>query len=349
MRVYICHTYYHIYVALLKECALPDPGNADFLLSSYSNDFENLHERLAASSLCRKAFSFEEHGEEFFSELKKWHVNRGAFLNLFQRIIYFRKQAKLLAPFIPVDLKQYEDIYVFCDSDPIGYYLNAFKIPYHALEDGLDCLRYYDTARYDNRGMFPLKVWMAKHNIIFIQNGYAKYCLDMEVNAIEQLMFPVPKVKEESREKLADRLTKAQKEMIIRIFLPDADKLIKQLEGLPKGKETVLILTEPLCDMETRKRIFLDISKEYGKDCVKIFKVHPRDVLDYRNVFPEDIVLAEKFPMEVLNFLPVSFDRVVSVFTVPDQIRFAKRKIFLGEDFMDRYEAPEIHRQNETI
>ena len=43
------------------------------------------------------------------------------------------------------------------------------------------------------------------------------------------------------------------------------------------------------------------------------------------------------------------FDRVVTVFTVPTAIAFAKEKIFLGEDFMDRYEAPEIHRQNEQI
>lgn len=36
-----------------------------------------------------------------------------------------------------VDFKKYQDIYVFCDSDPIGYYLNYKKIHYHAVEDGL--------------------------------------------------------------------------------------------------------------------------------------------------------------------------------------------------------------------
>ena len=44
------------------------------------------------------------------------------------------------------------------------------------------CIQYYDTARYDNRGHFGLKAWMAAHNLIFIQNGYSKYCLDVEVN-----------------------------------------------------------------------------------------------------------------------------------------------------------------------
>ena len=54
--------------------------------------------------------------------------------------------------------------------------------------------------------------------------------------------------------------------------------------------------------------------------------------------------------MEVLNFIPgLTFDKVVSVFTVPHAIRFAGEIVYLGEDFMDKYEAPELHRQNEAI
>ena len=116
----------------------------------------------------------------------------------------------------------------------------------------------------------------------------------------------------------------------------------------------VLVLSEPLCDLETRERIFKDIIAEYG--CVQgqkaqiLIKPHPRDVLDYEKLFPECIVLDGKFPMEILNYIKdLVFDRVVTVFTVPDAILFAKEKIYLGEDFMDRYESPEIHRQNEQI
>ena len=54
--------------------------------------------------------------------------------------------------------------------------------------------------------------------------------------------------------------------------------------------------------------------------------------------------------MEILNYVEgLVFDKVISVFTVPSAIAFAKEKVFLGEDFMDQYEAPEIHRQNEQI
>ena len=51
--------------------------------------------------------------------------------------------------------------------------------------------------------------------------------------------------------------------------------------------------------------------------------------------------------MEIFNFLEDSqFDKIVSVFTQLDSIKFAKEKVFLGNDFMDKYEDPEIHRKN---
>lgn len=77
-----------------------------------------------------------------FPELAKYRVDKGnIFFNMLSRIRFTKEYARLEAPFVPVDLRQYEDIYVYCDSDPIGYYLNQNKIPYHAMEDGLNCLK----------------------------------------------------------------------------------------------------------------------------------------------------------------------------------------------------------------
>ena len=51
-RIYICHTYYHVYVTFLKELKLraeADPakkaGAATLVLSKMSNNFENLKSR----------------------------------------------------------------------------------------------------------------------------------------------------------------------------------------------------------------------------------------------------------------------------------------------------------------
>ena len=354
-RIYVCHTYYHVYVACLKELALPAAkrGRATLVLSTMSNDFGNLRERAKRCPLFEETVLFEEKEDTFFPELQKYHTDRGnLFLNMLSRIKYTKMLGRLEKPYVPVDFRQYRDIYVFCDSDPIGYYLNYEKIPYHALEDGLNCIQYYDTARYDNRGHFELKAWMAAHNLIFIQNGYSRYCLDMEINDRSVVPYPCDKYIEVPRAKLVERLTEEDKDILIRLFIEDLDELLGQLACGAKDK--ILVLSEPLCDLTVRRQIFADIIGKYGQGDGRqgqiLIKPHPRDVLDYTKEFAGHIVLSGMFPMEILNFIPgLRFRRVISVFTVPNGITCADEVLFLGEDFMDKYEAPELHRQNEQI
>ena len=354
-RIYVCHTYYHVYVACLKELALPEErqGRATLVLSTMSNDFGNLKERAEKCRLFEEVAMFDEKEDNFFPQLAKYHTDRGNIvLNMLARIRYTKLLGKLQEPYVPVNFREYKDIYVFCDSDPIGYYLSWRRIYYHAVEDGLNCIQYYDTARYDNRGHFGLKAWLAARNLIFIQNGYGKYCIDMEINDKSVVPYPCKKYIEQPRAALTERLTAEDKELLLRLFLEDMDGLMEKLNCGAEDK--VLVLSEPLCDLETRKRIFSDIIAQYGtvegRPAQILIKPHPRDVLDYAREFPQHIVLDAFFPMEMLNLIPgLRFRKVVSVFTVPDAIRFADEIVFLGEDFMDRYEAPELHRQNEAI
>lgn len=354
-RVYVCHTYYHVYVACLKELFRPkeQQGQAELVLSTMSNDFGNLKERAEKCGLFQAVYMFDEKEDVFFPELAKYHKDRGNLaLNMLARIKYTKMLGKLQEPYVPVDFARYEDVYVFCDSDPIGYYLSYKKIYYHAVEDGLNCIQYYDTARYDNRGHFAFKAWMAARNLIFIQNGYGKYCLDMEINDKSVVPYPCEKYIEQPRAQLVEHLTQEDKNILIHLFIENMDELQKKLDMGAEDK--VLVLSEPLCNLDVRKQIFTDIIEQYsevnGRKGQVLIKPHPRDVLDYVKEFPEHIVLSGMFPMEILNFIPgLRFKRVISVLTVPSGIQFAEEILFLGEDFMDHYEAPELHRQNEEI
>ena len=40
---------------------------------------------------------------------------------------------------------------------------------------------------------------------------------------------------------------------------------------------------------------------------------------------------------------------MISVITMPGSIKFSGEVIFLGMDFLDRYESPDVHRKNERI
>ena len=354
-RIYVCHTYYHVYVTFLKELNMPREkrGQATLVLSRMSNDFETFAERAKASGLFEEVLEYDEKKPEYFEELALLKEDRGNMvLNMISRIRFCKKFAKLQAPFVPVNFREYKEIYVYCDSDPIGYYLNYNKIYYHALEDGLNCLAYYDTARFDNRGAFDVKVFMSKRlNLIFIQNGYGRYCRDMEVNDISKIKYPCPYYKEVPRQQYVDCLTDEDKQVILKAFVKDYDALVEALEKAEAtGKKKVLVLTEPLCDLNTRERIFRDIIRMYGEEAVVVLKPHPRDELDYNALFGEYFRIDRTVPMEMLNFIPgAHFDRLISVLTETAAIQFAAEKIKLGPDFMDAYEAPHIHRQNEQI
>ena len=356
-RIYICHTFYHVYIAHLKEFYIrqlsdkKEESEADILLSTMSNDFGELGVRMQNLGFFRKVLPFYEKDYTKYPDLLplKKESNQ-VILNLWKRIIFTKKLGQKTEELIPVDLKSYDDIYVFCDSDPIGYYLNYKRIHYHAVEDGLDTLKSCDGARYDNRGFFGLKRVMAALNLIFIQDGYSKYCLDMEVNDISCLLYPIKKNIELSRKFLADRLTTSEKEILLVSFLPDYENLYNALQERKKDWGNVLILTEPLCTLDIREQIFKDLIEKYGENKNIFLKQHPRDELCYEEKFPDQIILSKQFPMEMLNFIPgIQFELVISVFTELGALNFGTHKLRLGPDFMDHYEDPLIHRQNEQI
>lgn len=352
-RIYVCHTYYHVYVTFLKELNLPREkrGQATLVLSRLSNDFENLKQRVEKTGLFEEVVEFDEKRDDFFPELKKYREDQGNIVfNMLSRIRFTRKYAKLEEAYIPVDFREYGDIYVFCDTDPIGYYLNQKKIYYHAVEDGLNSIANCDEARFENRGHFALKAWMSrKWNLIFVQNGYGKYCIDMEVNDISAIHYPCPRYVEVSRQSLTDALTQEDTELILSAFLRNREEFMRQLEESSSITNKILILTEPLCSLDVRERIFRDLITRYEKEGQVFLKPHPRDLLDYGKLFPGYPMIDGTVPMELLNFFPVHFKKVISVFTEMKAVQFADEIVALGADFMDEYEEPSIHRQNERI
>ena len=66
-RIYICHTYYHVYVTFLKELNLPKEqrGQATLVLSSLSIDFEQLKDRASSTGLFEAVVEFDEAGYRF--------------------------------------------------------------------------------------------------------------------------------------------------------------------------------------------------------------------------------------------------------------------------------------------
>lgn len=350
-RVYVCHTYYHVFVTCLKELNLADRREpADLVLSTMSTDFEDFPKRFEESEIFRSVILFDEKRESNFPELTHLRDDKGNIIsNMYNRIRFTKKFAKCQAPYIPVDFKQYKDVYVFCDTDPIGYYLNQNHIYYHAVEDGFNTLRPCVYSRFDNQGHWKLKKFFSKKlNLIFIRDGYGKYCLDMEVNDLSVIKDDPDVYKEVSRNALMESLDKDSRELIIRTFVRGYDKMLEVGRSIEGDEKNILILTEPLTpSFDTREKIFRDLVNEYSKEGRVFLKPHPRDDLDYRNRFADVLQFDRTIPMEIFNFFEeIHFDLLVAVYTELGSVKFADEAIQLGHDFMDKYEDPSIHRKN---
>ena len=344
--IYVCHTFYHVLISAVKEMN-KDPqkrGEATVLLSTMSCDFGSLKKRLVESALFKNVIEFDEKRDDFFPELAKYKKDKGNVVcNMISRIKYTRRFAKLEERFIPVDFKSYDEINVFCDADPIGIYLSQNRIYYHAIEDGMDTLSTFIHAKYENRGHFGLKKFLSlRLNLIFIRDGYNKYCIDMEVNDRSKVDDDFGKYVEVSRKKLMDSLSDTDRKTLVSLFVSDIDGLNDFInKGVSDG---ILILTEPLCNLDIRKQIFTDIIDQFKNEGVIFLKPHPRDDLDYRSLFSEYWIFDKTIPMEILGlFKEIHFKKVVGVYTQLGLIDFADERIMLGSKLMDKYEAPEKH------
>ena len=164
------------------------------------------------------------------------------------------------------------------------------------------------------------------------------------------IALPCPYYRELPRQQLVDALTREDKDILLRAFVRDMDGLRRKIEECAGTSSKILILTDPLCTLDVREQIFRDIVEEYEKQGQIFIKPHPRDELDYRKIFSGYPMFDATVPMEMLNFFPdLRFEQVVTVFTDLKGIRFADKLVRLGDEFMDRYEDPEIHNQNKRI
>ncbi len=72
-RIYVCHTYYHVYVTLLKEFAIPgdEQGKATLVLSTMSSDFRNLKERIEKQGIFEQVLEYDEKPHTYFKEVER--------------------------------------------------------------------------------------------------------------------------------------------------------------------------------------------------------------------------------------------------------------------------------------
>lgn len=320
-ELYICNTYYHLLISLIK--CLRSKNKCTIMLSSDIKNQclfqdENLKSRIENSKICDQVIVFNHSDKEI--KLNK---------NKIAKVIYIMKCAKNYN----LQLRKYDDIYIFYETCLIGRILNLNNIKYNLIEDGTDFYKKNSHRLIVKRNFKNL----VRKIIKFYPFATSPNIKSIEVNdrsGLENIGYNLIEVPKKS---LLDSLTMVEKEKIINIFLPN---------GLPKFKRdnVDLLITQPLSEdrilsnEKTKIELYRTIIKKYSKSDNILIKIHPRETTNYSEYFPGYAIIDVPFPIEIINFFPVKINRVITISSTSlDLIQNCNERIYIGWDFLKKY------------
>ena len=332
-NIYVCGTYFHLFITFIKVLKSNDENS--IVILSTIDEYEKVIKKLKKSSLFKNVYFYDERKiSKLFNEqnieTKKFRKNE--MINLFNENSNIR-------------FNDYTDIYVYNDWTTIGAYLMDSKIKYHLIEDGIDGF-YYLKGNLKHRVTFlnPNFKYRVKRIIKKILNigydffGQSKYVIDIEVNDKSKIFIKNNNVIEVKKEDLYNSLTKEEKLKIYELFMSGEVKIdIKE--------NNVLLLTQPLyidkmVDFEEDQvEIYSDMINKYIKEYKVYIKPHPRDVMDYKKINKNVVIIDKNMPIEVLKFNSnIKFDKAVTIVSSSiKSLDFVDEKIEYGFEYLDKY------------
>ncbi|MDA3048649.1 glycosyltransferase family 52 [Campylobacter sp. JMF_08 NE1] len=322
LTLYVCYTHYHILIATIKVLLNKDE-NSDIVLASNWGDSSLIDDNILQENL--KNSQIFKH-MYLFDLLEGNNINKNSYIKKIK--IICRSINKLNF------LDNYKNIFIFNDNATIGNVLNIKKIPYNLIEDGLDCFK-------NNKTIIHKKDYkrFIKRNIFKIYNhGESPLIKSIEVNDKNEVFLKHSNIIEIPRDKLFSMLDDEQKSKILNIF-----KINFTIN--PEIKYN-LIITQPLykdslvSTKASQIQIYKDIIKNFCQENNVIIKVHPRDnIVDYSTFSNNIIVMKDKFPIEILNFIPnLIFDKIITVSSTSiNALTNCNKRIKLGWEWLDKY------------
>lgn len=332
--VYICDSSYHVFVTLIKAML----GEKKVKLVLCTNDvlpdyvidnikMLNLFTDVMILSDLEQIDSKLDYSESYFK--------RG------------RSLKKQLDSYVDYEFTTSDEYYIFNDNSIMGKCLNAHKIKYNLIEDGLNVFR-LNTIKSNNYQESRVRRSIRKFfNAGFYCYGESKYSKTIEVNSDKDLLIKIPKRKliVEPRASLFASLSKEQKEIIINVYLTKEELvgIRKSLDEVSDGKVSLLI-TQPLADDKItskmmHEKFYSDIVEQYSEGKLLI-KPHPRDNYDYTKIFPDAVIIKQNYlPIEALAFLGnYNFYKAITwCSTSIEAISFCENTEYLGIEYIRPY------------
>lgn len=329
MNIYVCVTYYHLFVALLKNIKIPQTSDLVISSMAYSNN------------LCTNYRLIEQiNNQNIFRKIYVYDLTRFNYLNDKEPSTRLSKRVKYrrwIKKYKEIDFNIYQDIYLFNDETAFGMLLNWRSIHYNLLEDGTD-----NYLKYQPREDNSIKHKIAKAlRLDTPKLATSQLINSIEVNSSEGLLIKGKKIIVRPKRELIDSLNADEKLKIYEIFLG------KTLSTNFNDGKYALIISQPLYEdgflySEIDKvNIYKYIIQNYCSGYIPVIKLHPRESTEYSSYIQNVITIKKPFPLEILNFNPnIIFSKAITVSSTSIQlIDFVKRdeKIDLGWKWFVEY------------
>lgn len=322
--LYICYTYYHLLIAMIKAL-INKKAKTDVILSSDNDNGilvknHKMIEKLEKSNIFNNIIIYDKTNEELLLKKSK--------TPLLKKICYIKKSIKEC----PINFEIYKNIYFFNDSRLLGKCINSKKIHYHLIEDGTDC---YINNKNLIKEKINIKHFIKKYIFKFYAMGESKRIIDIEVNNKNGVFIKNKKIIECPKKYLLSSISSRDAQIIQEIFMNNLN--------LEKYNGYSLIITQPLSEdgilksEEQKIKIYKDIILKYCSNDKVVLKTHPREKTNYSHYFNCDII-TEIFPLEIMNFENLKFNKIITVSSSSiNLITNADEKIFLGWQFLENY------------
>lgn len=300
-NLYICYTYYHIYISILEIFFRKKQEKSEnyLIIADHIFNGEEVKERLEKYNFIEKIY--------FVRDLKlKRRVCNNFFYCIFYRIILgflFKKENKELYK----DLIKYSDLNVnmFLDSTTTSHFFMYNYRNLFLVEEGM--LIYCPRKKVFQDYLYFLL-------LIPQRVGRDKRILKIRIQYPERLPEDIIQKGERLNLQLyINKLNFEEKKIILNIFGFNE----KNIEKLKEKKN--ILYTQPLSEDGTitekeKIELYSKIIKNYKEETL-VIKQHPKDKTDYKKIFPDIEVLDQNFPAELFSLLDMKFEKAITLFS----------------------------------
>lgn len=136
--------------------------------------------------------------------------------------------------------------------------------------------------------------------VIFTVDDYAPFLDGKKIN-----IFPI--------DELWNQADERKRNLILSIYNVTQEDL-SVIQTKSKILFTQPFFADHLMSEEEQMGIYKEIISKYDEREI-VIKTHPRDLLNYSEIFPKALVFDKPIPMQLFNFLGVRFERAITVFS----------------------------------